>query len=113
MTVSVLGLGVMGARMAQKLLDAGHAVTVWNRTPRALEGAATAGSPQDAAARDDTSRSVWADALLGVTSGTLVLETGTLAPDRVREQGAAVLEAERSGFGDLDIAAVAGYVASR
>ena len=108
MTVSVLGLGAMGARMARKLLDAGHAVTVWNRTPRALEdadlgAATTADSPRAAAAAsdvvismvrdDDASRSVWSDALEGVTSKALVLEMSTLTPDRARELGGAVLEA--------------------
>ena len=103
MTVSVLGLGAMGARMAQKLLAAGHTVTVWNRTPRDIEGAATAESALEAAAAsdvvismlrdDDASRSVWDDALEGVTAGTTVLEMSTLTPDRARTLGASVLEA--------------------
>ncbi len=33
-TVSVIGLGQMGTRLAQAFLAAGHATTVWNRTPR-------------------------------------------------------------------------------
>lgn len=31
--VAVLGLGAMGGVLARALLDAGHAVTVWNRSP--------------------------------------------------------------------------------
>ncbi|MDI5976550.1 NAD(P)-dependent oxidoreductase [Amycolatopsis magusensis] len=31
--VTVAGLGAMGAALAQALVDAGHSVTVWNRTP--------------------------------------------------------------------------------
>ncbi|MGA6161236.1 NAD(P)-dependent oxidoreductase [Amycolatopsis magusensis] len=31
--VTVVGLGAMGAALAQALVDAGHSVTVWNRTP--------------------------------------------------------------------------------
>ena len=31
--VAVIGLGGMGARIARRLLDAGHEVIVWNRTP--------------------------------------------------------------------------------
>lgn len=31
--VTVLGLGAMGSALAATLLDAGHATTVWNRTP--------------------------------------------------------------------------------
>jgi 3-hydroxyisobutyrate dehydrogenase-like beta-hydroxyacid dehydrogenase len=32
-TIAVLGLGAMGSAMAARLLDAGHDLTVWNRTP--------------------------------------------------------------------------------
>ena len=32
-SVSVLGLGLMGSALAEALLNAGHGVTVWNRTP--------------------------------------------------------------------------------
>ncbi|UJW30204.1 NAD(P)-binding domain-containing protein [Saccharothrix sp. AJ9571] len=31
--VTVAGLGAMGAALAQALIDGGHSVTVWNRTP--------------------------------------------------------------------------------
>jgi 3-hydroxyisobutyrate dehydrogenase-like beta-hydroxyacid dehydrogenase len=52
--VTVLGLGAMGSRMAANLLKAGHAVTVWNRSPDAAEalvsaGAKLAASPKAAA----------------------------------------------------------------
>ena len=33
MKVSVLGLGTVGRAVAERLLNRGHAVTVWNRTP--------------------------------------------------------------------------------
>ena len=32
MRVAVLGTGIMGAPMARHLVEAGHDVTVWNRT---------------------------------------------------------------------------------
>ena len=32
MKVAVLGIGLMGYRMAQRLREAGHEVHVWNRT---------------------------------------------------------------------------------
>src|SRR6478736_4582202 len=58
MRVAVIGLGTMGAPMAGHLLDAGHEVTVHNRTrerelPLAERGAARAASPAEAAARAD------------------------------------------------------------
>jgi 3-hydroxyisobutyrate dehydrogenase-like beta-hydroxyacid dehydrogenase len=33
MNISILGMGAMGRALASALLDAGHQVTVWNRTP--------------------------------------------------------------------------------
>jgi 3-hydroxyisobutyrate dehydrogenase len=49
-----LGLGLMGLPMAGRLLDAGHEVTVWNRSAEKAAtlvrgGAARAGSPHDVA----------------------------------------------------------------
>lgn len=54
-TVSVLGLGAMGGRLARVLLERGHDVTVWNRSPArvvAMEraGARRAASPAQAVA---------------------------------------------------------------
>src|SRR5688572_24247088 len=49
--VAVLGLGHMGTPMARRLVDAGHPVTVWNRTAARADdvaGAAVAGSPAGA-----------------------------------------------------------------
>ena len=99
MTVSVLGLGAMGARMAARLLAAGHTVTVWNRSPGPTDplrdqGAAVAGSAAAAADADlvlamlrddDASRAVWAAALPGLRSGAVAVEASTLTPDRARE----------------------------
>ena len=46
--VSVLGLGLMGSALAEALLNAGHDVTVWNRT-RARVGPLTEKGAHDAA----------------------------------------------------------------
>jgi 3-hydroxyisobutyrate dehydrogenase-like beta-hydroxyacid dehydrogenase len=53
--IAFLGLGQMGSLMAANLLDAGHAVTVWNRSADKAEalrsrGASVASSPAKAAA---------------------------------------------------------------
>jgi 3-hydroxyisobutyrate dehydrogenase-like beta-hydroxyacid dehydrogenase len=37
MKVGFLGLGAMGRRMAARLVDAGHDVHVWNRSPEPLQ----------------------------------------------------------------------------
>ena len=36
--VAVLGTGIMGSAMARNLLEAGLAVTVWDRSPEARPG---------------------------------------------------------------------------
>lgn len=56
--VAVIGLGNMGSGLAEALLSAGVAVTVWNRTPEksqrlADRGATVANSPAGAAAEAD------------------------------------------------------------
>src|SRR5881392_4224917 len=53
--IAFLGLGQMGTPMATRLLNAGHTLTVWNRTPDrakplAAAGATVAGSPAEAGA---------------------------------------------------------------
>jgi 3-hydroxyisobutyrate dehydrogenase len=123
MKIAFLGLGAMGSRMAARLLDTGHALTVWNRSPAAADalvaaGATLAPSPRAAAQGvevvismlrdDDVSRHVWLDgesgALAGMTPGTLAIESSTLTPGWVRElgqavaaRGAALLEAPVAG----------------
>jgi len=49
MKIAFLGLGIMGRPMAANLVKAGHDVTVWNRTPKHVEGAKTAATPAEAA----------------------------------------------------------------
>jgi 3-hydroxyisobutyrate dehydrogenase-like beta-hydroxyacid dehydrogenase len=55
-TIAFLGLGQMGTPMTTRLLNAGHYVTVWNRTPQRTASLAAAGArvaPTPAAAADD------------------------------------------------------------
>ena len=54
MKIAFLGLGKMGLPMARRLLEAGHELTVWNRSPERAEalvaaGATLSGSPAKAA----------------------------------------------------------------
>ncbi|MCA9671742.1 MAG: NAD(P)-dependent oxidoreductase [Myxococcales bacterium] len=107
--VALLGLGAMGARMARRLLDADHELTVYNRSDasaRALveHGAARAPTPRQAAASaeivismltdDDAARSVWLDpergALAGLAEGALAIESSTVTPTWINELGRAV-----------------------
>lgn len=112
--IAFLGLGAMGSRMAARLIDAGHALTVWNRSPAAAgplaaKGARVAATPRAAVAgaglaiamlRDDeASRAVWLDpdtgALAGLEPDALAIESSTLTPGWVRELGAAATAAGR------------------
>jgi 3-hydroxyisobutyrate dehydrogenase-like beta-hydroxyacid dehydrogenase len=78
--VGVVGLGTMGAPMARHLIEAGHDVTVWNRTrakeePLAALGAARAASAAEAAQG--------ADAVLTCVSDDPDLEAVVFGPDGV------------------------------
>lgn len=101
--IAFLGLGLMGSRMAARLLDAGFTVTVWNRRaeraePLRTRGAAVAATPRDAAwdadvvigmvADDEASRGVWlgeAGALAGARGDAIAVECSTLSPTWVAE----------------------------
>lgn len=99
--VAVLGLGAMGGRFVRRLLEAGHHVTVWNRTaakaePLVASGATAARSPAEAARSAEvviTSLSD-PDALLavaggpngfaaGLEAGSTVIEMSTVGPEAV------------------------------
>jgi len=96
--LAFLGLGAMGAPMATRLIDAGHDVTVWNRTRQraeAVDGAArVADSPADAAAGAEAAITMLAtpdvvrDVLLGpdgvaaaLPPGAIVIDMSTIGPD--------------------------------
>ncbi|MER7134142.1 NAD(P)-dependent oxidoreductase, partial [Streptosporangium saharense] len=91
--ISFLGLGRMGALMARRLVAAGHEVTVWNRTPREVEGAVRAATAAEAVAKADLVITMLADpvavrevlsaAAPGLRPGTLVVEMSTVGPEAV------------------------------
>ena len=105
--VAWIGLGAMGSRMARRLLDAGHDLAVWNRTPARAEplvaaGARAAATPADAVRDRDVVMLMLADpaAVRAVTEGpegiaaairpgTTVIEMSTVGPsDVARLRGA-------------------------
>jgi 3-hydroxyisobutyrate dehydrogenase len=101
--IAFLGLGLMGGGMARRLLGAGFAVTVFNRTPARAEplaaaGARVAGSPREAAAGaevvfsmvadDAASRAMWLGpdgAIAGAARGAVLVECSTLTVAWVQE----------------------------
>jgi 3-hydroxyisobutyrate dehydrogenase len=126
MRVAFLGLGSMGSGMARRLIAAGHAVAVFNRTPtRAAPfgalGARVADSPRSAAekadviiemtADDGSSKAMWLGeqgALAAVNSPhALAIECSTLSHDwvmelaeRVRARGFRYVDAPVTGLPD-------------
>ncbi len=74
--IAVVGLGAMGSRIAHRFLEAGHELTVWNRSTERMDelvgiGATAASSPADAAGRAQVVVTMVADppALAAVVDG--------------------------------------------
>lgn len=120
--ITFLGLGAMGQRMASRLIAAGHAVTVWNRSPRAAQalhenGAIVAATPSEATKGaevvismvydDAASRAVWLDegngALRGMSPSAIAIESSTLTPAWIAELGVA-MAARGIAFVDAPVA---------
>jgi 3-hydroxyisobutyrate dehydrogenase len=121
--VAFLGLGAMGSRMAANLVEAGHELSVWNRSPEnarpLVEAGAKAATTPHAAVKgtdfaitmlrdSDASRDVWlrpdSGALSSLPDGAIGIECSTVSPDWIRQlarefqkRGRAFLEAPVSG----------------
>jgi 3-hydroxyisobutyrate dehydrogenase-like beta-hydroxyacid dehydrogenase len=121
-TLGFVGLGVMGSRMARRLLGAGHAVVGYNRTPEksgplVAAGMKRAASPRAAAEAADVVFSIVSDSdavravglgpdgiVAGLRPGAVWLEMSTVSPKATRElaalaeaKGATLLDAPVSG----------------
>jgi 3-hydroxyisobutyrate dehydrogenase-like beta-hydroxyacid dehydrogenase len=117
MRVAFLGLGIMGAAMAANLVKNGHQVTTWNRTPKNIDGAASAFTPRAAVEGTDA---VWIcvsdtaaveqvlfgkeGAFEGLRSGVIVADSSTISPvasqhfaERIRAKGADFVDAPVTG----------------
>ena len=103
--IAFCGLGRMGVPMALRLLDAGHELRAWNRTPGKAgplvdAGATEAASPAEAAAGADVVVTMLADpaavedVVLGASlgAGTTLIEMSTIGPDAVRALAARLPE---------------------
>lgn len=96
MRVAVLGLGAMGSRIAQRLLDTGLDVIVWNRTAAKTEGfPQAAATPAEATADVEAAITMLANpaALRDVTQDIappVLIEMSTVGPDAIRELAAAL-----------------------
>ena len=117
-----VGLGVMGSRMAKRLLDAGHSVFGYNRTKSKAQWLLDAGmkwadSPRAAAESSEAVFSMIANnsalravtegkdgILAGLSAGKIYIEMSTVSPAAIREiakqveaNGAEMLDAPVSG----------------
>ena len=124
-TVGFIGLGIMGKPMAKNLIEAGHELVVYNRTPKKAEelagaGAVVAASPREVAEQSDVVVTMLPDSpqveevlfgeegvLEGVKEGALIVDMSTISPviteelaARAKEKGASMLDAPVSG-GDV------------
>lgn len=122
MRIGVAGLGRMGAAIAARLMEVGHEVHVWNRSPDKAKALADAGakvatSPAALADGIDAIITILSDGpaltavyegpsgiLAGDIAGKLVIEMSTVRPDeakalaaKVRAQGAVHVECPVGG----------------
>lgn len=122
MNIGVAGLGAMGAAMAARLIEVGHKVFVWNRTPEKAKPLAEAGAtvvptPADLAKNCEAVISILTDGaaidtvyngpdglLSGDVKGKLFIEMSTVAPKvetdlapKVRGKGASLVECPVGG----------------
>ena len=117
-----VGLGVMGSAVTRRLLDAGHTVSVWNRTPEKAEplleaGARWADTPRAVAERSDVVFTMVTNTaavqavtdgpdgiLAGLGPGKVYIDMSTASPantralaEQVAAVGAQMLDAPVSG----------------
>ena len=113
--ISFLGIGLMGAPMVARLLDAGFSLTLWNRTPdkaqRFADRARIAASPAQAVAEADVVITMLengavvdqvlyqSDAIAGLRPQALVIDMSSIEPGTARRHGARVAQ---QGGGYLD-----------
>lgn len=122
MNAGFAGLGRMGSAMARRLLDAGHSLTVWNRSASrgnelVAAGARRAGSPRELGESSEIVVTMVSDGdalrevlhgddglLAGLGTGSVLVDMSTIGPaaarefaSEVTERGAAWLDAPVSG----------------
>ncbi len=127
-TVGFIGLGIMGLSMAKRLIEAGHQVTVYNRTaskaaPLLALGAKQAATPRDAAKGNEIVISIVTDSpdveevLLGrsgavhaAEKNALFIDMTTIAPETARKVGRAL---RAKGIAFLDAPVTGGDIGAR
>ena len=125
MQIGIAGLGRMGAAIAARLIEVGHTVAVWNRSPDKAKplvavGATLAATPEDLAEHSEVVISVLTDAvaldhvyngehglLVGDVAGKLFIEMSTVRPE-ITTALAAVVRAEGASFVECPVGGTTG-----
>ncbi|HYL80260.1 MAG TPA: NAD(P)-dependent oxidoreductase [Candidatus Acidoferrum sp.] len=121
-SIGFIGLGLMGQHMARRLLEAGHPLTVWNRTAERAKaliasGATWAESPKAVAQASEVVITMVTDSaaseqvacgptgiLEGAHAGLILIDMSSITPEtsrsiaeRARAKGVAMLDAPVTG----------------
>ena len=83
MQIGYIGLGKMGKNMVLRLLEKGHEVVAWNRSPEpgtevAAAGATVVGSIKELVAQLQSPKVVWVMLPAGKVTGDMIVELATL-----------------------------------
>jgi 3-hydroxyisobutyrate dehydrogenase len=122
MRIGFIGLGIMGRPMAKHLMDAGHTLTVWNRSRPGIDtlveaGAGEGASPADVASKSEVVFTMVGDSpdveavslgetgiIAGAKSGLIHIDCTTMSPEVTRQiaeayapKGVEMLDAPVSG----------------
>lgn len=110
--IGFIGIGLMGNHMARHLLEAGHPLTVWNRTRGKTDSLISAGaewgeSPQEVARVSDVVITIVTDSraseevicgpggvLDGAHEGLIIIDMGSIAPVMSRSIASRALQKE-------------------
>jgi len=95
--IGFIGLGLMGQPMSRRLLDAGHPLTVWNRTTDKAQGLRAAGA-------------AWGASALAVAQASdvvITMVTDSAASEEVICGGNGVLEGAHPGMILVDMSSIA------
>ena len=127
-TVGFIGLGIMGGPMARRLVEAGHQVTVYNRTESkcaslVAAGAKQAATPRAAAEGNEIVICIVTDspdveavllgkdgAIHGAKEGALFIDMSTIAPATAKNVGEAL---KAKGIAFLDAPVTGGDVGAQ
>ena len=125
MQIGIAGLGRMGAAMALRLMEVGHTLTVWNRSPGKAKSVTDAGaklvaSPEDVAEHSDAIITMLTDAdaidhvyngehglLAGDVKAKLFIEMSTVRPE-VQTALAKVVRASGGRFVECPVGGTTG-----